>query len=97
MVEKRLGTPRRWSETNIKGAPNSAGIYVVKSKRGAAQYVGMSSNIRTRLKQHLTQESIPNASTYQTRTCRSSRRAANLERDYIKRYKPKYNILKKKR
>jgi excinuclease UvrABC nuclease subunit len=96
MGEKRLGAPRRFSKTNIERAPNRAGIYVVKSARGVTQYVGMSRNIRTRLEQHLTQESIPNASIYQTRTCRSAKKAANLERDYIRRYGPKYNILKKK-
>jgi len=96
MGKKRLGARHRFNKTNIERAPKRAGIYVVRNPRGATQYVGMSRNIRTRLKKHLNDESIPNASTYQTRTCRSSRRAANLERDYIKRYKPKYNILKNK-
>jgi len=97
MGEKRLGTRYRFNKTNIERAPNHAGIYVVRNARGATQYVGMSRNIRTRLEHHLTQESIPNASTYQMRTCRSSKKAATLERDYIKRYRPKYNILKNKK
>jgi excinuclease UvrABC nuclease subunit len=97
MGEKRLGARHRFNKTNIERAPKRAGIYVVRNPHGATQYVGMSRNIRTRLRQHLTEESIPNASTYQMRTCRSSTRAANLERDYIKKYNPRYNILKNKK
>jgi len=96
MGEKRLGAQRKLNKTNIDRVPKRAGVYVIKSRSGGIQYVGMSVNLRTRLQQHLTQENIPNAHTYQTRTCRSTKRAANLERDYIQRYKPKYNILKKK-
>ena len=97
MGEKRLGALHRFNKTNIERAPKRAGIYVVRNPRGTAQYVGMSRNVRTRLGEHLTNESIPNASTYQTRTCKSSRKATALERDYIKRYNPRYNILKNKK
>jgi excinuclease UvrABC nuclease subunit len=97
MGEQRLGPRHKFNRTNIEHAPKRAGIYVIRSPRGTTQYVGVSRNIRTRLGQHLSNDSIPNASTYQTRTCRSSRMAANLERHYIKKYNPKYNILKNKR
>ena len=96
MGEKRLGSPRRLTKTNISRTPDRAGIYVVKSAQGAIQYVGMSRKLKTRLEQHLAQKSIPNANTFQIRTCRSAKKAANLERNYIRRYRPKYNILKNK-
>jgi len=96
MGKKRLGTPRRLNKTNIQRTPHLAGIYVIRSEKGSTQYVGMSRNLKSRLTQHQSKRSIPNAATFQTRTARSVRRAETLESEYIRRYKPKYNILKNK-
>lgn len=97
MGEQRLGPRRRFNRTNIEGAPKRPGIYVIRNPRGTTQYVGVSRDVRKRLGKHLADDSIPNAHTYQTRTCKSSRRAANLERRYIEKYNPRYNILKNKK
>jgi len=97
MSEKRLGASKRFNKTNIERAPNRTGIYVIKSDQGATQYVGRSQNIKARLSQHHSQKSIPNASTFQTRTVGSVRKAEALESEYIRRYKPRYNILKNKK
>jgi|GEM_PF-2428418 len=97
MGEKKLGASRRLNKTNIERAPNRTGIYVIKSDRGVTQYVGRSQNLKARLSQHHSKKSIPNASTFQTRTVRSVRKVEALESEYIRRYKPKYNILKNKK
>lgn len=93
---KRLGGARKFSKTNIEGVPDRTGIYVIKNKEGATQYVGMSQKLRTRLEQHLNQKDIPGADTVQTRTTRSTKQATKAEGDYIRRLKPKYNVLKNK-
>lgn len=97
MGRKKLGAPRRLSKTNIERVPSSTGIYVIKSGRGTTQYVGRSQNLKARLSQHYSKKSVPNASTFQTRTVRSTRKVKSLESEYIRRYKPKYNILKNKK
>ncbi len=94
---KKLGASRKLNKTNIERVPKRTGIYVIKSDRGATQYIGRSQNLKARLSQHHSQKSIPNASTFQTRTTRSVRKAATLESEYIRRYKPRYNILKNKK
>ena len=97
MSGKKLGASRSLNRTNISRAPSSTGIYVIKSGRGATQYVGRSQNLKARLSQHYSKKSVPNASTFQTRTVRSARKAKSLESEYIRRYKPKYNILKNRK
>ena len=95
-MAKRLGGEKRFTKTDIKKVPDRTGIYIIKSKGGQTQYVGVSQKVRTRLAQHLTQKDVPGAHTFKTRPLRSIKQAKNLEGDYIKRHKPKYNILKKK-
>jgi len=95
-MAKRLGGEKGFTKTNIEKVPDHTGIYVIKSKGGQTQYVGVSQKVRTRLAQHLSQRDIPGAHNFQTRSLRSIKQAENLEGDYIKRHKPKYNILKKK-
>ncbi len=93
---KRLGTAQRLTKDNIERTPDRIGIYVIKNERGAAQYVGRSQQVKTRLTQHLSQKDIPGARSFQVRTLTSKEQAENLEGRYIQRYKPKYNVLKNK-
>jgi len=93
---KKLGDTWKFNKPNVEKTPDSTGIYVVKNRRGGTQYVGISQNLRTRLKQHLNQQDIPGADGFQIRTVRSKKQAENLEGNYIRRLKPKYNVLKHK-
>lgn len=95
-MAKKLGGQKRFTKTNVEKVPDRTGIYVIKSEGGQTQYVGVSQKMKTRLAQHLRQKDIPGAHAFQTRPLRSKKQAENLEGDYIKRHKPKYNILKKK-
>lgn len=92
----RLGSRRKLNQTNIRKVPNRCGVYVIRNRSGDAQYIGMTRTLKTRLKQHLGQMSLPGADSFQIRTAPSSRNAKRLEKDYIKRYRPKYNIQKNK-
>lgn len=93
---KRLGVTRKFNKTNIEDVPDRTGIYLIKSERGEPRYLGISKKLKTRLEEHLNQKDIPGGHTFQTRTVRSRAQAAKLEREYISRLRPKYNILKKK-
>lgn len=92
----RLGNRRKLNQTNIGTVPNKCGVYVIRNKKGDAQYIGMTKSLRTRLSQHLGQRSLPGAHSFQIRTSGSTRNAEKLEKDYIKRYRPRYNIQKNK-
>jgi len=93
---KRVGQSKRFNKTNIQKAPDRTGLYVISNKDGRAQYVGISSRVRSRLAQHLEQKDIPGAHNYQIRTLTSKRQAEKLEGSYIRRLRPKHNILKKR-
>jgi len=95
-MSKRLGGKQKLDKSHLDSVPDKPGVYVIRNKKGDVQYVGMSKQLKTRIAQHADQKDVPGASSVQTRTTRSEKRAQRLEEDYIKRYKPKYNIQKNK-
>ena len=95
-MRKKLGGDKGFNKTNINNVPNKPGIYLIKNKSGDAQYIGMTKTLKGRIEQHLSQGDIPGAKSFQIRTTRSANQAEKLEGSYIKRYRPTYNIQKKK-
>ena len=93
---KKLGKRHTVSKKNVDSIPSSPGLYVVRNTKGDVQYVGMSKNIKVRLSQHTSQRSIPGAHTFQVRTTNSRSEAEKLESGYIRKYKPRYNVQKKR-
>lgn len=95
-MSKKLGGEKKLNKTNLSTVPNKPGIYLVRNKEGDAQYIGMTKTLKGRIEQHLSQRDIPGAKSFQIRTTRSASQAEKLEGNYIKRYRPTYNIQKKK-
>ena len=95
-MSDKLSGRKNLNKTNLNTVPNKPGIYLVRNKGGDAQYIGMTKTLKGRIEQHLSQRDIPGAKSFQTRTTRSVSQAEKLEGNYIKRYRPPYNIQKKK-
>jgi excinuclease ABC subunit C len=95
-MSEKLGGRRKLIKTNLNAVPNKPGIYLVRNKKGDAQYIGMAKTLKSRIGQHINQKDIPGAKTFQIRTTGSTGRAEKLEGKYIKNYSPKYNVQKKK-
>lgn len=95
-MSKKLGGRHKLNRTNLNTVPDKPGIYLVRNEKGDAQYIGKSKTLRSRIEHHLSQRDIPGAKSFQVRTTRSASQAEKLEGNYIKRYRPTYNIQKKK-
>jgi excinuclease UvrABC nuclease subunit len=89
---KRLTNRQTFCQTNLQDVPNQSGIYVIRNRRGVCQYVGSaeSGRLAERLNEHLAKRDIPGAHTFQIRTATSEDEARRLERQYKRRYKPRY-------
>jgi len=95
-MSKRLGGRQKLNQSNLNTVPDKPGIYLLRNKKGDAQYVGISRTLRSRIGHHVSQRDIPGAKSFQTRTTRSASQAEKLEGNYIKRYRPTHNVQKKK-
>ena len=96
VMSKKLGGRQKLNQTNLNTVPDKPGIYLVRNKKGDAQYIGMTKTLQGRIGQHLSQRDIPGAESFQIRTTRAASQAEKLEGKYIQRYRPTYNIQKKK-
>jgi excinuclease ABC subunit C len=95
-MNKKLGRKRNLNQTNLDKVPNKPGIYLIRNKKDNEQYIGMTTRLRSRLQHHLSQQDIPGARSFQIRSTRSVSQAEKLEEKYMRNYRPKYNIQKKK-
>lgn len=91
MAREKLSNPRNFNITNIDDVPEQSGVYVIKSKSGVTQWVGMAGagRLQERLKEHLAENDIKTADQFQFRLTSSEAEARKLEDDYKKKLKPK--------
>ena len=91
---KRLTNRQTFNQTNLQDVPEQSGIYLIKNKKGACQYVGSAgaSRLAERLTEHLNKRDIPGAHDFQIRTTASESEARTLEKQYKRRYKPRYGV-----
>ena len=89
---KRLTNRQTFNQTNLQDVPDQSGIYIVRNRKGACQYVGSAGvgRLAERLKEHLNERDIPGAHSFQIRTTTSESEARKLERQYRRRYRPRY-------
>ena len=87
------------AKKEVKGLPQSPGVYCFEDKKGAIVYIGKSGNIRERVKSHFAKGSWRDNLFLDSvsrvgflKTC-SQIEALILEANLIKKYKPKYNIV----
>jgi len=92
-MDKKLSKPKRFNAKNIDAVPNQSGIYVFKNPNNEIQYVGSAGagRLRERLREHLNNRDIPNATLFQFRKTTSEKMARDLEKEYISRLRPRYN------
>lgn len=90
---------RTTSVKNINKIPDTAGVYFLINKQGETFYIGKSTNIRERLKSHLSPKKR-SFGDFAKETARvawvptsGEIEALILEASAIKKYRPKYNIL----
>ena len=83
----------------VKKLPQGPGVYIMKSKRGKAIYVGKASSLRKRASSYFskavdlkTDSLLKNVDDIDYIECESSEQALILEAALIKEKKPKYNI-----
>lgn len=91
---KRLTNRQTICQTNLQDVPDQSGIYVIKNRKSMCQYVGSAGpgRLAERLNEHLAKRDIPGANTFQIRTTTSEEEARRLERQYKRRYKPRYGV-----
>lgn len=87
-------------EQKIKKLPKTPGIYIYRSKANKIIYVGKAINLKSRVSSYFqnkdhdikTQELVKNIEKLEWLEAGSEFEALIVEADFIKRYKPKYNI-----
>lgn len=92
-MAKRMGSKKPFSEKNVNNVPDQSGVYNLINRQGDIVYIGSAGarRLRERLKEHLDQEDIPGAASFQVRPTKSATEARKVEQELIKRNKPKYN------
>ena len=92
-MAKRMGSKKPFSEKNVNDVPDQSGVYNLVNRQGDIVYIGSAGarRLRERLKEHLDQEDIPGAASFQVRLTKSTAEARKVEQELIKRNKPKYN------
>lgn len=83
----------------VKNLPTKPGIYIFKDKKGNILYVGKAKNIKKRIIQHFQKQLVPDKQFMIKKIdkidyvlTKNELEAILLETEYIKKYKPKFNI-----
>lgn len=93
MVEiKKRTNSRHFGPLNVHGICGCPGVYVILDRNYEPQYVGHSKNLARRLDDHLKQEDIPDSRYFRTYRTRSTKEAQVLEKQLIRRLKPRHNV-----
>lgn len=89
-------------KTEIQQAPESPGVYQMRSDAGKILYIGKARNLRKRLHSYLrsgldskTQRLLARVESFETVLVKSESEALLLEAELIKKHQPRYNILLK--
>jgi excinuclease ABC subunit C len=88
---------------NLKEIPQAPGVYLFKSKRGEVLYVGKAKDLRARLSAYVKEPYLSPKLEHLLRNTESveyfltdtEKAALLLEANFIKKYRPKYNVLLK--
>ena len=84
-----------WTEANIRKAPETCGVYTLRTGTPVASigYVGMvgAGRLRARLMEHWTKRDHPKTTHFHWVKCPSEREAASLERSWREKYEPPWN------
>lgn len=78
----------------MSGIPNRAGLYLIRNEAGSVLYIGITAGLKVRIQHHIDEGDIPNTYSIQIRRTKTLEDAEKLEMGYIRRYLPKYNIIK---
>jgi excinuclease UvrABC nuclease subunit len=92
MTMQRLGRRIRFTDENISEIPEEPGIYVFWSRHGRCLRVGMTGDLRQRIREYRYNGRVPGAHTVQIRVTYDRDEALQLEPEYIKRYRPRLNV-----
>ncbi|MFV8401231.1 GIY-YIG nuclease family protein [Mycoplasma sp. CR] len=87
-------------KTKVKNVPNTPGVYLWKNSSDQVIYVGKAKALNKRLNQYLkgtinsykTPKMLEEINDFEIFLCGSEKEALALETNYIKQYKPAYNI-----
>ncbi|WP_025755289.1 excinuclease ABC subunit UvrC [Mycoplasmopsis cricetuli] len=87
--------------TKLKTIPQKPGVYLWKDQNEQVIYVGKAVNLRNRVNQYLkggvnsykTYKMVEKIADIDFVVCKNEKDALLLEKNYIEKYKPKYNIL----
>ena len=92
-AKTRLGARKELTDKNLGKIPRQSGIYLFRDKKAVPLKVGKAGawRLQDRVKENLSKGEVPGAKTVQVRPTGSAKEAARLEKEYIKRYKPKLN------
>jgi excinuclease ABC subunit C len=88
---------------NLSEIPQQAGVYLFKGKKGEVLYVGKAKNLRARLSSYLRGDQVSpkvqllleQAEFVEYFLTQNEKEALLLEANFIKKYRPKYNVLLK--
>jgi len=92
-AKNRLGGRKQLTEEDLSKIPRQSGIYLFRDKHGDPLKVGMAGarRLQQRVKENISKGEVPGANTVQVRPASGTKEAERLEKEYIKRYKPKLN------
>lgn len=84
-----------WQEWNLRTAPEKAGVYVLRKDDKSIGYIGSAGTgrLQARLLEHLRLSSYPRTRYFDWYQTPTEADARQLERDWIVRYDPPWNII----
>lgn len=82
----------RLGPMNVEDICDCPGAYIILNRNLDPQYVGSSTNLRRRLREHLTKKNIPDSRYFRTYQTKGPNEAKILERQLFHKHKPYYNI-----
>lgn len=84
-----------WSEANIKKAPQTCGVYTLRTDTTVAsiRYIGSAGagRLRARLMEHYTTRDHPRTKYFHWAKCTNTENAQTLECNWIAKYNPPWN------
>jgi len=88
----RRTNAKRFGPMNVDDICDCPGVYVILNRNLDPQYVGSSSTLRRRLREHLAKKDIPDSRYFRTYQAKNTAEARRLEGHLFRKHKPYYNI-----
>lgn len=89
MTKSRRKNKAKFTKSELDKLPDSSGMYRIQTEGGRTNYVGVSNNVKERLKQHKREGNIPGS--YFSIEYMPKSKAETKENSVIRREKPKHN------